>query len=336
MTKKVLIIPSNLDAKAIVWLRCVLPAKYADPNQFQVRILTKFPNNNGTIDLSMFEWADCVVMQRFYEDNEFLRCLRKGYDLFEGVKLYESDDMVWDIPFKQIRAAYDKTKDFTERIIKEADAITCTTKYFANQFKEKFGKKKVFVIPNALNRMNWDFPRQEHDKVRVIYMAGGTHWKEVEFIKDIFNQVKKTHDIETYLLSPYYKEKEGEGFDHVYGFVPYENYAQFIRGISPDISVAPLVEKTPFNFSKSEIKFIDGTLGGAVSVLEDCETYDNVSNDACVKAKTKKEWVNGIIKLCDKKTREDIFKLANKEVNKKYIIQSTIRLWEKAFKTKKQ
>lgn len=328
--KKVLLIPSNLKAEAIVYYRGTQPARFlVDSGGANVRILTSFKNNFGTIDLSPFAWADTIITQRFYYNNDFYKPLVEGYKLFKGTKIYETDDLVWDIPFKPIRKEYNKTRDFTDKLIQEADVITCTTEYLKQQILKRRQRCRVDVIPNSVDMYMWLFDRQPHDKIRILYSAGGTHWKEIKFIKKVLKQIKKKHNnIETILLSPYYLENKDKLWDKVYNFVPFKNYAEFMTFLSPDIGLAPIIQKTPFNLSKSEIKFIDLTMGGAVSVIENCETYSSVEN--ALKANSIDEYIVAIEKLLDKNTREELLKKAKDEVYEKFNIQKNVGLWKKA------
>lgn len=329
--KKVLFIPSCLRSEAIIYYRCIQPATFLNANKYaNVKVLTKFPNNYGQIDLSAFDWADIIITQRFYADNPFLKFLKMGYDLFKGFKIYETDDLVWDIPYKLVREDYNKTKDFTEKLINDADRIICTTDYLKGQFIKKFDKKDIRVIPNSIDRAMWEWDRQPHDKVRIIYAAGGTHWKELQFIKKVLKIVRKNNEVETMLLSPYTNEKEDDVWDHVYPYVPFKDFPKYLTSLSPDIGLAPIVDKTPFMFSKSNIKFLDFTMAGAVSILEDCETYANVSS--AIKVRGKDNWVKAIIELLDKKKREDLWQRANKETWQKFDIHHNVELWKQSIR----
>lgn len=250
--KNILFIPSNLKSEAIVYYRCIQPATFLNNNKYaNVKVLTSFRNDKGWIDYSPFEWADVIVTQRFYSDNDFLKLLRKGYERFNGFKVYDTDDLVWDIPYKRIRKEYKKTKDFTDKIINEADVITCPTEYLKEQIiKKRRNRCRVDVIPNSVDNAMWDFDRPNHKKPVILYAAGGTHWKEIKFIKKVLKKIKEHYDVETILLSPYFKEKEDEIWNHVYDFVPFKNFPEFMMSLSPDIGIAPIVKKTPFMLSK--------------------------------------------------------------------------------------
>ena len=329
--KKVLVIPSNLKASAIVYYRGIQPARFLIDNKHaDVKFLTKFNNDKGRIDLSAFAWADILITQRFYYDTPFLRPLREGYRRFKGLKIYETDDLVWDIPYKLIRKEYKKTKDFTEQLIQEADVITCTTEYLKQQILKKRQQCRVDVIPNSVDSAMWMWERPCYTRTRVIYAAGGTHWKEIKFVKKVLKKVKKDYDIETILLSPYHKEKEGGVWDHVYNFVPFKNFPKYMMGLAPDIGLAPIVQKTPFMLSKSEVKFLDFTMAGAASVVENCETYSKVEN--ALKANTVDEYYEAIVKLLDIDYRDKLIKDAKEEIWKKFDIHENVKLWKKAIR----
>lgn len=326
---KVLWIPSNLKAEAICYYRTIQPATFLNLNKCSDnRVLINFKNDHGMIDLSPFQWADVIVTQRFYEYNDFYRMLMKGYELFKGRKIYDADDLVWNIPYRPIRHAYKKTKDFTDKIINEADVITCPSEYLKQQFLKRRPDAKIEVIPNSIDFSMWQNIRPENKtgKVRILYAAGGTHWKEIKFIKEIIKRVKKTHDVETILLSPYFKEKEGDIWNHVYNFVPFKNFPEYMQGLHPDICLAPIYDKNHFMLSKSNIKFLDYTMAGAASILEDCACYSDAEN--AIKVNKIEDWVSAIIKLLDKDIREDLQKKAYDEVYQKFNISTKHRNWK--------
>lgn len=329
--KKILIIPSGLKSEAIIYYRCVQPAVFLNSNKHaNVKFLTSFPNDRGHIDLSAFAWADVIITQRFYSDTPFLSPLREGYRRFKGLKIYETDDLVWDIPYRLVRREYKKTKDFTEQLIAEADIITCTTEYLKEQILKKRQHCRIDVIPNSVDSAMWLWERSENHKVKILYAAAGAHWKEIKFVKKILRKVKKDYDVETILLSPYFKEKEGKEWDHVYQFVPFKNFPEYMTKLAPDIGLAPIVKKTPFMLSKSEIKFLDFTMAGAASVLENCVTYAKVEN--ALKANTVDEYYDSIVKLLDKKVRGKLIKDAQEEVWQKFDIHQNLELWKRAIK----
>ena len=331
--KNVLIVCSGLRAHAVLYYRAISPATFLNANKYaNVKFLTSFPNNYGRINLLAFSWADTIITQRFYHNGPFLAPLREGYKRFKGLKIYETDDLVWDVPFKPIRKAYNETKDFTEQLIREADIITCTTEYLKQQILKKRQRCRVDVIPNSVDNGMWLWERPYYSRIRILYAASGTHYKEVKFIKKILRPLRKKYGtkIETILLSPYFKEKKDKIWDHVYQFVPFKNFPEFMTGLAPDIGLAPIVDKTPFNLSKSSLKFLDFTMSGAASIVEDCACFDDV--DSPIKATGIKEWRDAIEKLLDKKTRDKYIKEANKEISKKFLIHDNVDLWKNALK----
>lgn len=329
--KNILFIPSNLESRAIVYYRCIQPARYLNTHKSaNCKILTKFQNDKGYIDLSPFKWADIIVMQRFYDKNNFLRPLQEGYKRFEGKKIYELDDLVWKIPYRKIRREYNKTKKFTKQLIKEADVITCTTDYLKEQVLKKRPDARVDVVPNSVDSAMWLHRRPDYDKIRILYAGGGTHWNEVKFIKKVLKRIRQKYDVETILLSPYLKEREGDIWHRVYGFVPFKNFPKYMRGLAPDIMLAPVIKKRAFDMSKSEIKFLDATMAGAASVLEDCPVYDKV--ESAIKVNGVNNWVEAIEELLDNKKREKLIKKAKDEVWARFDIHTNFRLWREAFR----
>lgn len=327
--KKILFIPSSLKSKAIMWLRCILPAKYLNNNGYKCKMLTKFYKTDQGIRYSApFNWADVIVTGRFYHQGEWLKYFKKGYEQYNGKMIYDTDDLCWDIPFDKLQKEYDKSKDFTEKLMNEADAITCTNDYLKDQIKNKVEDSNVAVIPNSIDLKIWAGEREKHDKVRIMYTCGGTHNDEIEFLRDVLSEIKEKYGdkVETYLVSPYYKEKKKEVWDNVSDWIKFKKFATKIKKMSPDIGLAPLRKDNDYNLSKSSIKYITYSMAGAASVLEDCAVYNNLDN--ALLANSKEEWVDAISELVENdKKRNKMIKKAKREVKNKFDINNNGKLW---------
>lgn len=79
--------------------------------------------------------------------------------------------------------------------LKTADYITTTSDYFAQTIKTLTGKDNVFVFENSVNP-KWMKQFENNNKpdpdglVRIIYMAGSTHRKDVELLRGVVNMLQ--------------------------------------------------------------------------------------------------------------------------------------------------
>jgi glycosyltransferase involved in cell wall biosynthesis len=118
-----------------------------------------------------------------------------------GAKIiYDTDDCFELIPPQNCN--YTKIKAVAgspayKKILSTADLITCTTDTLAG-YLDKY-KTPTQVIPNSIDPDDWHMaPR--HDKIRVGWQGGGSHFGDLAMISDSVKEVQKTHDFEFVLM----------------------------------------------------------------------------------------------------------------------------------------
>jgi len=136
-----------------------------------------------------------------------------------------------------------------------ADMVTTTTPYLAEYLK-KFNKN-VVVLPNFVDMEYWDGPilKNESNEVRIGYVGSMTHYKDLQLIRQALIDILLEHREAKLILVGDMRYRElFEGFNvEVHLGVPFEDYANKLRGLRLDIGIAPLQDNT-FNKYKSAIK----------------------------------------------------------------------------------
>lgn len=140
------------------------------------------------------------------------------------------------------------------------------------------------IMPNSLDPRMWRQYRRSsesapprNERPRILYMGTATHDADFE---SIFPQLRELHDdvdFEVVLIGavrgatpdePWLKKLELPR-----GISLYPRFTRWLRSMGPfDIGISPL-EDTPFNRAKSDIKFLDYSALGVVSVLADLCPY---------------------------------------------------------------
>lgn len=121
----------------------------------------------------------CISFLREMEDVERYKSL--------GLKVHFDIDDYWVLPSGHSLAKQYKKGGYAEKTIKalkEADFITTTTPYLAEQIKKI--NKNVYVLPNAIdpNEKQWLPGEVEttHNRLRFGYIAGAHHIRDVEML----------------------------------------------------------------------------------------------------------------------------------------------------------
>jgi len=312
------------------------------------------------------EWMnfpDTVVFSRTYPRDP-LPFMRKYKKLGKRV-IYEVDDVLWKVNSDNPSAgiATDWVHQY-KTMMQEADAITTTTPYLAEELKKFSGNKNVFVCPNAIDYEM--FHTRPNDKKELIigYSGAASHWRDLNIITDALKEIKKKHEFTFVLqgmcgcpleaelygyqrillqqLEPERKEyletalkwfKEAKELQPVHvPFYPPELFPSVLRGTDIDIGLIPLSE-TEFDKSKSCLKFYEYASVGTVSVASDVAPYNK---EVTYRAKNNtKDWVKKIEKLIvDVPFREKLLAEQQAWVKENRNFKHIVQQWERALDPK--
>ena len=192
-----------------------------------------------------------------------------------GVKVWvDIDDLLWRIPAANIasRTWSQASKNNLLRAVINADAVTVSTDFLAEETSREFGKPCI-VIPNAWNDYTgelpevWNAPEQE-DPFRILYRGSNTHSGDLFAHRDTFQDLP---EIEYRFMGefPWYFFSHYGGHLETIIHEKWQNnilsYFARLDAIRPQAFIFPL-EDNDFNRAKSNIAFIEATMCGAVCI----------------------------------------------------------------------
>jgi len=187
------------------------------------------------------------------------------------------DDLIWQMPPwmpQALLSSYNAARiKCIELVLREADFVTTTTPYLAEQMSRVLERNDIRVVPNALP--SWCSTAQPDDKREnmILWRGSDSHKGDLEPVVD--DIVELSHD-----LGPGWGWKfVGHKPDYLLpkmcgGSWTYEqwhemsDYWRYMRSLSPRVVIVPLTEH-PFNRAKSNIAWIEATALGAVTVAPD-------------------------------------------------------------------
>lgn len=230
--------------------------------------------------------AACVVIERPTTKEHFswVRRYSESRKKFRFRLLLDFDDILWSVGGKSPFPSWNgcgTDADAVHRMIDEAipgiDGVLCSTQYLAYAFCMCFGidEDAVHVMPN------YGFPQLFHDmhhrtrgesaRLKVAYCGGATHITPTDFGDfdgpwlGALERASKYVEFHAFgEKSPFFpKDTVYHQYRHA------SEWPSFLSEMRPDVCIAPLAPH-PFNAAKSAIKWIEGTLVGAINV---CSTW---------------------------------------------------------------
>jgi len=192
---KVLFVASDL--AGVGHFRCIWPAQEMQKNnkdEFDIEI-AHLPDYNN------FEYFAKFDIIHFHRELGSLENMPTFFKKLKerGVKLIMDIDDYWLPPTTHPLHLMITKYKVNERIIefiKNSDYVTTTTSIFANEIKKY--NKNVFVVPNALdeNHQMWNGEdAKQTEKVRITFIGGSSHMRDLELIRDDMNRLNSDSDL---------------------------------------------------------------------------------------------------------------------------------------------
>lgn len=241
-----------------------------------------------------------------------------------------------------------------DAFIREADMVTCTTQFLADEYKKL--NDNVVVLPNCIDPFFADEPkRNEGDKVRIAVTGSIGVTSDFEIAYNIMNRTLDDERIQWILWSLpkenvaklarelYHTEfemvKKIEDKIEWHGFVDQQDYFDKLNDLELDILAIPRADNY-FNRCKSNIKFLEASLFEIPVIAQGFpdgqSPYQVDPEDAehMIIANNEDEFVAAIDELVkDKDKRREMGRKAKEYVINKYDISNKAELWEKAYQS---
>lgn len=251
------------------WYRSKLPSKYISNVMPNVTYNYGFPSKNPILNDQ-----DVYFLQRINHDYfiDFIPFVQK-----HGRKvIVDLDDDLWTIPASNGTSNNYKSKDLKriQTILSLADAVTVSTLPLAEKVKQY--SSNIHVIPNMIEDI---FSEKNHNEIPVVGWAGTfTHSgdfddKLIKYIREI--TVSQKAKVIFFGYTPKFLDNLVESIP----FVDVQDYMSVLNNLKIDVGLI-VASDNEFNKSKSNIKFLEYSAAGTVSVASNVYPYENTIHHA--------------------------------------------------------
>jgi len=197
--KKIKILFFNKNTSGVNYFRTLTPAIHLDKNyqdEFEVHIDNDFDPTTEeslkylkTFDIIHYHTSLTMITSVMMKITNELRN--------SGVKLIMDIDDYWELDRTHPKYNISKEKKTKDNIIanlKMADFVTTTTEFFKDEIVKITGKDNVIVLPNAVDpdtmpQFKDDKSNKYNDIVKIMYLGGSTHKKDVEQLEGVANML---------------------------------------------------------------------------------------------------------------------------------------------------
>lgn len=352
---KVFYVNSNLQGCYNV--RCLFPLQAngwdGDRTTFNPNMMTPQDKARACSD------ADIVVFHRpdRKEKLEAMRLLKK-----EGKKIvFDNDDTGKDhggfkfneyMDEARLKKGMDRMNSVMDTFIKEADLVTCSTKFLEEEYKKI--NPNVICLPNCIDPFYFDEPlRNETDVVRIGITGSVGTTADLEVLKPIVEHYQHDPRVRIVLLAmppigqdQMMKELYVDEYDfwskinmEWHTFVPTHEYYDYINELKLDMIIIPRYDSL-FNRCKSNLKFLESSMLEIPCVAQAFSTGDSPyqqnhdDKKYMLLANTYDEWLEQMEKLItNKELRLEMGKKAREYVEENYDINKNAYRWVDAYET---
>lgn len=340
--------------KGCYQVRCLLPlqANGWDGDQTSINSEYKTPENKALAAQA----SEIVVFHR-PDDPKKLKLAR----LFKSVGkkiVFDNDDTFKDdggfklndyMNEERMKRGMEKINDTIDTFIKEADLITCSTKFLKKEYEAL--NKNVVVLPNCVDPFYFDEPLKNYDgTIRIGIIGSLAITADVEIIKPI---VEKYHNdkrvkIVVFSLPPKNQDKvtrelyadEYKFWESVnvewQPFVDINKYYDTLNNLRLDLAIIPRADNY-FNRCKSNLKFLECSMFEipvlAQSFKDKQSPYEINPKDKKHMLLVKDNWIESVeYAITHMDEMKKMGKKAHKYVKNEYDIAKNAHKWEKAYK----
>lgn len=305
------------------------PFKYLAREGYDIKI------SNGITDEEASN-TDVFVLQNCV-DKEGIALLY-AYQQERGLKIVvDVDDFLEIDKHNPNKIQHERYNAFEviKKTLEIADMVTTTTPYL-KEYLDQFNKN-VVVLPNYMDLEYWDGKvlRNNSDEIRIGYLGSTTHYDDIRLVRQTLIDILYEHkNVKLILVGDMRYRDLFKGYNvEVQLGVPFENYAQKLRGLRLDIGIAPLQEKK-FNNYKSGIKVLEYGLCGVPVVASRTKYYSDVIDDGIdgYLAYRYIDWWSPLEALIlDEEKRHKMGQRLREKVIKEYNLADKIYLWKNAY-----
>jgi glycosyltransferase involved in cell wall biosynthesis len=336
-------------------VRCLLPlqANGWDGDVTSIVPQQKTPENKTQAAIH----SDIVVFHR-PESPDKLKLARHLKSLGKKI-VYDNDDTYKDENSVKLNAYMTEERvkhgmkmigGMADEFIREADLVTCSTQYLADEYKKI--NPNVKVLPNMIDPFFFDEPlRNEGDKVRIGITGSVGLTSDLDVLVPIFRYYENDPRVQlvffslnkdpSKLIREIYQGEYAilESFKDLewIPLVQVDQYYQTLNELRLDFQIIPRQDNY-FNRCKSNIKFLESSMLEVPCIAQGFpdgkSPYQVNPEDAkhMLIANTFEDWIKHIEDLIENKDKRiEIGKNAREYVEENYDINKHANLWENAY-----
>lgn len=326
----------NLGVNASEHLRVLAPLTYAGID-VKKEIASEF------FDEIKIKNTDLVVIQRNFPRHTkfFLDLISSAKELGKPVVLDLDDDFL-NLPTNhpdRLSGVFTDSLLSLLYAITAVDAVTVTTQALYDGVAEF--TKSVYLLPNYLDDAIWKIrplPQGKQDeKVKLIYIAGQSHYPDLESIKPALLNISNKYGSKVEFIFYGVEHPILKLLNNVV-HIPtktyeYKKFAEDVDNLDAAIGIAPLVHNQ-FNDSKSALKFLEYSAIGLAGVYSNVTAY-NQTVEAGVTgllSASQDEWEKNISLLIDDdEYRRAIATNAQQEVQANWLLRDHAHKWAETY-----
>ena len=322
---------------AVTYLRAQLPAKHLPGMTTTALDMATngedfaFPNHYGkaAIFLHPGDKSRALAMQGLrakgiralveVDDNYLINpgqeiLKNSGWSLSVGDKPYSREGHTW--------------------ITKHADGVIVTTRHLANSYLKV--NPNVFICPNTVEPSDWPAPEKPDDGIfRIAWVGSLSHKPDIPLVTRAFEWASRQKDVQVY-VSGGNPQTGAAGLDPGWKFphsvIPWVDDLDAYRSLFQyfDVLVAPILGQ-PFALYRSDVKALEGAMGGCALVLSDVEPYEDWTEDRCLKAKDAKGFLHALKHLvANRDEAKQLAKAARDYALADRTTEAQVHLWRQA------
>lgn len=292
--------------------------------------------------------ADVVVFHR-PDDPKKVEAMRLIKQTGRKV-VFDNDDTYKSIDAMKFKHSLEKRTAWLDDAIKEADLVTTTTEFLADEYRKI--NKNVVVLPNCVDPDDWDEPiKNTNGKVRIGIVGSTAVNKDCHHIKNLLKELSEDDNVEIVLFALPPVSDETKKMREIYDpeiqfwntlkvewqpFVPQPDYFETLRQLKLDVMLIPR-EDNYFNRCKSNIKFLEASMLEIPTIAQGFDDgmspyQQNGDDNYMLIAGTEEEFRAQLNKLISsKELREEMGLKAKEYVIGNYNIHEKGITWDEAY-----
>jgi glycosyltransferase involved in cell wall biosynthesis len=211
-------------------------------------------------------------------------------------------------------------------IVRDIDGVIVTCEALARTYRKI--NPNVFVCPNGVDPKDWPEPVKPDDGIfRIGFSGGRSHVGDMKLVLKALEWASAQKDVRVVIQGV---GTDGLNFPHERMRWDDDLDAYRTRWQYYDAVVCPIIPN-PWSICRSDLKALEGAMGGCALILSDVEPFSAWDDTNCLKASSSKDFLNHVKHLVA--NRDEVKKLASaarEYVLEKRTTQAQIHLWRDA------